>query len=335
MNKNEYYNGADILNADEPINFCVGNRSAGKSYYWKRYCVKRFIQAGEQFIYIRRRQADIDMAMPTFFEDIGNEFPGWHMEYKAGVIYLGFEDENVSPVGYAFALSMLHKVKSMPLEKVVNIIYDEFIPDNGQYLKPTDPAFEPQMLLSLYMTVARGYNKPIRDEVKIICIANLVSMYNPYFSFFGIDMTDKKKFHGQGVFCELFKNNAVSDEIRKSKIGAVLDNTRYGEYALDNKALADSNRHVIDKIPLNVRPWFCLYVYNWYMFLCDDLGRLYVRLGYDKTMKYKYFIIPPPDDNTAQNFRGDVVKACRAYYDRDAVYYLTGAVKSVIEGIIQ
>lgn len=70
-----YYNGAGVLNSGCPINFSIGNRSTGKSFYWKRYCIKRFIEAGKQFIYIRRNIVDIDVVKIHGLMISGRSFP--------------------------------------------------------------------------------------------------------------------------------------------------------------------------------------------------------------------------------------------------------------------
>ena len=57
------------------FNFIVGARGVGKTYGAKRYVIKKFIQSGEQFVYVRRYKDELKK-MKRFFEDIYQEFPG-------------------------------------------------------------------------------------------------------------------------------------------------------------------------------------------------------------------------------------------------------------------
>lgn len=330
----EYYNGATLLNANCPISFSVGGRSIGKSFYWKRYCVRQFLKNRSQFIYIRRNQVDVDLAVKTWADDIIQQMPNVAIWHEHGAFYLRDEiTGDVSLIGYAYSMSMLHKLKSMPLEQVNTIFYDEFIPDNLRYLKPNDPNYEPQLLLSLYMTVARGFDRPIRDEVKLICCANLVTMYNPYFSFFGIDLTNKKKQINNYVYAELVTMDSINTEIRKSKIGKILDACNYGAYALDNVPLQDVNSN-IEAPPKTARVIFQLYLYKWYQCLHDD-GCLYFREGYDRTFKENYKAVGLEAIEPVPWFKDDIFKMVLTYYKRDKIKYSKGAIKSALLGLFE
>lgn len=333
--KEKYYNGGDLLNANCPINFSIGNRSTGKSYYWKRYCIRRFLKYGEQFIYIRRHQVDIDISIKKFFSDISNEFRDYKFEASGGEFTI-IDCTGSEPVemvcGYYFPLSGLHKIKSIPFEEVETILFDEFIPENLQYLKPLDPAYESNLLLSLYLTVARGYNQVIRDSVKIICIANLITMYNPYFTFFNIDLTNKKKEIVNNVYAEIVTNDAVAKEIRESKIGAILECTEYGEYALNNVALKDDATHIV-KHPNGSIAFFEIYCYEWYICYLDLDGRCYFDKGYDETMKKKYKVVKCKDNEEIPWFKGDIVKTMKKLSENDMIYYGSMKIKATLAGL--
>lgn len=336
----EYYNGVNVLNADCPISFSLGNRSAGKSFYWKRYCIKKHLETGEQFIYLRRYQIDIDVCMDTFFDDISNVFPGWLFEKIGNRLYLYKENEagekyDVRCCGYTFPMSAVYKLKSIPFEQIKTIFFDEFIPENLQYLKPLEPTYEPNMLLSLYMTVARGYKKVIREDVKIICVANAVTLFNPYFSFFGIDLVSKKKVKKNGVYAELIENKSVVEEIRKTKIGKLLEQTNYGNYALGNQSYhdiySDINKHgKRDKA-------FCELFFNdeWYIAYVDFTKDIITfAKGYDKTLKQKYKLQDFETDDVVPYFTGDIVKFFRKMASENKIRYESMEIKSVLSGFI-
>lgn len=338
-----YYNGSGVLNSGCAVNFSIGNRSTGKSYYWKRYCIKRYLQHGEQFLYLRRNDADLDIAMPEWFDDIGHEFHGMGIEVKKGHIYIGKWDEDTGKLiekkccGYCHSMSRAGKLKSIPLERVNTIFYDEFIPEDGRYLKPSNPYYEPEMLLSIYMTVARGYGKVIRDDVRLIACANMITMYNPYFSMFGIDLTRKKRVKVNGVYAEKVTNKAVANEIRNSKIGKVLESTGYGKYVLDNESLVDDYSHLL-KPPKESRLMMQVYIHRWYQLYCEkEYGNnLYWVEGYDpyyRAETYKAVEIPGSDEIIPW-FKGNALKFCQDMYKLDTIYYDSMRTKMAVSGII-
>lgn len=332
-----YYNGASLLNADCPINFCIGNRSIGKSYYWKRYLFKQYVEKGKKFIYLRRHVNDIDMSAPTWFDDIGNVYPNYNVEFKGNIFYAkNLDIDTVDICGYAFALSMIHKLKSVPMEDVDFIFFDEFIPENLQYLKPLDPTYEPKLLLSVYLTVARGYKRPIRDEVKIICAANLITLYNPYFSFFSITIKPSKKQYNKivynNVYVEIVTLEETANLIRESKIGKVLENTSYGDYALSNVPLLDVESN-IKKRPQRCRVFFEIYLYKWYICYFDDYGNNYIAPGFDQNVKLKYKVTDVEGDNILW-FKGDIVRTMRKCVENNKLFYHDMETKSALMGLL-
>ena len=70
-----YYNGDKILNNPQPFNFLLGNRGTGKSFYWKRYLIRKWLKDRKQFIYVRRYKSDLDKIIPTLFDDVAPKFP--------------------------------------------------------------------------------------------------------------------------------------------------------------------------------------------------------------------------------------------------------------------
>lgn len=259
----KYYNGDKILNKDMPINFVIGNRSAGKSFYWKRYVIKRFLEKGEQFIYIRRFKSDIDSVIDTFFNDIQSKFPKVEFSIKNDTFYV-----NGEIAGYAIPVSTFSKYKSVMFDKVTTLMFDEFIPENGRYIGGRDkPFLEVESCMNFYQSVARGYGKPIREDVKFIFISNTVTMNNQYFWFFRIDKIlkpDTKFLTGNGFCLEIYKSDEISDKIKNSKFGKAIAGSSYDRYANDNAFYLDDNTF-IEKMEGK-----CWYKYN---VLCE--GTLY------------------------------------------------------------
>ena len=255
----KYYTCEKILSYNRIFNFVIGNRSAGKSYTFKRKCIKNFINKGEKFIYVRRYQIDIDNTAPVYFDDMYQEFPDYQFAYKKGEFYI-----NGEVAGYAIAVSMFLKCKSVAYPDVSMIVFDEFINEARDYIGGKDnPYLEPELCLNFYQSVARGYGKPIRENVKFVFISNSVSIVNPYFVYFNIDKylkEDTKFIKTDSWVLEQVTQTEIQEEIKKSQFGKLIANTKYGSYAIDNKYYLDTDEFIEDA-PKN--SWYmCTVIYD-------------------------------------------------------------------------
>lgn len=344
----EYFNLADAINSECMIRLICGNRSSGKSFSVKRRCMQLYFKQNRRFIYIRRTKTALAQAGPTFFGDISIKFdPDYRMEYKGNKFYIYRESERLRTqseggaikkeiCGYAYSIEELKNIKSVVFPNIGVIMYDEFIPDDLRYTHPNDLFFEPRSLLNILMTAARGINKVFDDTVECYCISNFVSRYNPYYTYFGVDMTGRNRVidRKNSIYACIDTNTYVSQAIANSKLGNLLKNTDYGEYALDNVALKDDPRHVLSKIG-NPRPVVQFYTMcDWYCACLANPPALIFRKMLDKDLKRRYrlgyggdFEIPWIDIETT--------KWVRSFYDRDIVYYDSQRTKNIIAGAFE
>lgn len=242
-NEVKYYDGQRILSFRKIFLFSIGNRSQGKSFYWKQRCIKDFLKHGSQFIYVRRTKTDIDETMKYWFNDIAFKFPGVSYEYKNGQIYL-----NGRHAGYAVPVSAFYKRKSIPYPKVELIFFDEFLPDDNRYLGgQRDYYYEPKQCKSFYQSVARGDGDVIRENCIFVFVANAISVVNPYFLYFGIDKKwnrNAKYIRGKQWILEISHNESVANAIRSSKFGELMAGTDYDKYSNDNKFMIDNTEFI-------------------------------------------------------------------------------------------
>ena len=109
----QFYDGTKLLslndiNGNKPeIYICTSNRSAGKTVYFSRYCVNRWIKYGEKFCLIYRYNYELDDVSDKFFKDIQSLFfPTYTMTSKRrakGIYHELFLNEK--PCGYAITLN--------------------------------------------------------------------------------------------------------------------------------------------------------------------------------------------------------------------------------------
>lgn len=218
------------LSYDKLFTFIIGARGVGKTFASKKHCINRFLKYGEEFIYVRRNKSDLKK-INLFFNDIREQFPDHKLEMKNGVMHI---DGKVA--GYSIPLSTSATQKSTPYPKVGWIIFDEFIIDKGyqRYLPNEVDAF-----LELYSTIAR-----LRD-VKVIFLSNAISVTNPYFTYFHLDITNNREFFTQGeIVVQLVKNEEYANAAKQTRFGKLIAGTDYSAYAVDNAFLRDSNEFI-------------------------------------------------------------------------------------------
>ena len=108
-----YYDGTKLLslldiNGKKPeIYICTTNRTGGKTTYFARLCVNRFLKHGEKFMLIFRFNYEIDDCSEKFFKDISRLFfNGYTMTNKrkaAGIYHELFLNDK--SCGYAVSLN--------------------------------------------------------------------------------------------------------------------------------------------------------------------------------------------------------------------------------------
>ena len=226
-------------------NFVVSNRGGGKTYGALKLGIRDFLKKGEQFIYLRRSEAELKMCKNNLFDAIiyNNEFPDIEIKQKGNIYYI-----NGLPACYMFAVSTAYKMKSIAFPKVTKIFYDEFIPLNGVYLRD-----EVLYMNELVNTVDRYQNK-----TKVFFLGNSISYVNPYFSYYGITIDNNKEFYqskNKMAVCQLFVDEDYQERAKNSNFGKLNAGTEYESYAINNEALMDNNAFIC-KRPTNTKLFF-------------------------------------------------------------------------------
>ena len=243
-NKNNfYYNITDIMGYNALFNYIIGERGVGKTFSAKEYVINKFIKKGEEFVYVRRYNTELEEAVGTstkqkFFEQIITA--GKFKEHKLTNTKDTFKiDGNIC--GYAIALSTSMILKSTSFDKVTTIIFDEFIIDKGCYHYLPN---EVEAFLELYETIARLRN------VKVLFLGNAISSSNPYFLYFDLSLpynSTHKIFKNGEILVNYIKNENYRAVKKASRFGKLIAGTKYSEYAIDNVMFRDSNTFVKKK----------------------------------------------------------------------------------------
>lgn len=245
VDKNIWYDKSRLLSYNSILNFLIGQRGGGKTYGFKTWSVDDFLKNGNQFLWLRRFKTELDgtssemSVVSRWMDDIQHLYPDIKVKLKNNVLYL-----NGQIAGYFGALSISEHWKSIPFERVNKVIFDEFLIRTGvgkQYLKN-----EAIIFLELMETVGR-----MREDVRFFLIGNALSFVNPYFTYFGIRPFTKGFYHDKerGLTVQLYSNKSFAEVKNKTRLGKLIKDTDFGDYAIGNEFLLDNERFIEDKHP--------------------------------------------------------------------------------------
>lgn len=232
-----YYDYSKILSYNAFINFLIGERGVGKTYGASKFVTSRFINKGEEFVYIRRYKSELQKAVPEFFKALINneEFKDHKLTTKGNKFII---DDKVA--GYSFSLSTAQSLKSTNFPKVKTIIFDEFIIEEGQnhYIKN-----EVENFLGMVESICR------MKDVRIFMLANAVTISNPYFIYFDLSLpynTDIKTYKDGLILVQYMYNKEYREAKAQTKFGKLTADTEYSKYANENNFRLD-NKNFIEK----------------------------------------------------------------------------------------
>ena len=229
-----YYDGTKLLSLKDidgntpEIYMVTTNRTGGKTTYFGRLMINRFLKRKEKFALLYRYAYEVDDCADKFFKDIGGLFfPDSTMTSK--IIGNGFARHLLldgEPCGYAFALNSADQIKkhSHLFSDVSAILFDEFQSENGDYCPKEISKFQ-----SVHMSIARGQHKQVR-YVPVYMLSNAVSLLNPYYIEFDIAsriQKDTKFMRGHGWVLEQGYVDSAARAQMQSGFVKAFSNTQY------------------------------------------------------------------------------------------------------------
>lgn len=248
----EFYDGGALLSKRDlngrlpEVIMCVGNRTAGKTYYYKRHLVRRFLRHSDKFVVLRRFSYEVKGTAQGFFKDLGEiEWPRSSMTQRP---LLGGQFSELLldgvPCGYVIPMSMADavKVNSSMFVDVSTMFLDEFQSETGKYAPNEIEKFQ-----SIRISVGRGGGKHARFVRCILC-ANTVTLFNPYFNFYGISqrLQNRTRFlRGDNWVLEQTFNESAA--LALTELHTDMD-SKHLSYAAGNKYLLDSEAFV-ERVP--------------------------------------------------------------------------------------
>lgn len=250
----EYYDGTKVLsmkdkNGKQPeLIFITSNRSAGKTTYFGRMLINRFIKHGKKFCLLYRYKYELTDVKESFFSEIGRLFfNDYFFETKARAkgsyleLYLIKKSDKDNPLlcGYAVPLNSSEQIRkrSHVFADVDTCLMDEFQSETNNYC-----ADEFNKFFSVHMSIARGGGKQVRF-VPVIMLSNCVTLLNPYYTALEISSSlkkDTKFYKGDGFVIEQAYNKNVAKKQEESAFARAFKNSKYSDYASQNIYLNDN-----------------------------------------------------------------------------------------------
>lgn len=262
-----YYDGTKLLsltdiNGNRPeIYMCTTNRTGGKTTYFERLVVNRFLDKREKFGLLYRYNYELDDCAEKFFKDIGELFfNGYTMTSKKrakGIyheLYL-----NGEPCGYAVSINSADQVKknSHFFSDVKRLIFDEFQSESNTYCPN-----EIKKFISVHTSMARGQGEQNR-YLPVYMLSNPVSIINPYYVELGISsrLTDETRFlRGDGFVLEQGFVESAADAQKSSGFNKAFARNSYIAYSSESVYLND-NKAFVDR-PQGVGRYMATLKYN-------------------------------------------------------------------------
>lgn len=245
----EYYSLDKLLSRNSVFNIVVGPRGNGKTYSAKKLVIKKAIQNGDEFVYLRRYQTEIK-GLGTWFGDVSKEFPEYvfRVNGKYAQMKLAVDADNKDipwqTIGYFLCLSKSQQYKSVPFPKVKWLLFDEFIIEQGyvHYLPNEVKAF-----LDMYSTIDRW-----QDRVRCILMGNSISVMNPYFLEWEIHPEDGVEFIAKNdgfITAQFCSDELFRDQVYQSRFGNFIRETDYGDYSAEGTFKDNSGTMIAGKPP--------------------------------------------------------------------------------------
>lgn len=262
-----YYDGTKLLsltdiNGNRPeIYMCTTNRTGGKTTYFGRLVVNRFLDKREKFGLLYRYNYELDDCAEKFFKDIGELFfNGYTMTSKKrakGIyheLYL-----NGEPCGYAVSINSADQVKknSHFFSDVKRLIFDEFQSESNTYCPN-----EIKKFISVHTSMARGQGEQNR-YLPVYMLSNPVSIINPYYVELGVSsrLSDETRFlRGDGFVLEQGFVESAADAQKSSGFNKAFARNSYVAYSSESVYLND-NKAFVDR-PQGVGRYMATLKYN-------------------------------------------------------------------------
>lgn len=243
----KYYDGTKLLSLKDldgqrpEIYMVTTNRTGGKTTYFGRYSVRRFINFNEKFALLYRFNYELDNVADKFFKDLKTLFfPSMEMTSKRlarGIFHELYLDDR--SCGYAITLNSADQLKrySHLFSDVDRILFDEFQSETNHYCDKEVKKFQ-----SIHTSIARGQGEQTR-YVPVYMMSNPVTLLNPYYSAMKIGsrlQSNTKFLRGNGWVLEQGYVDSAAKAMKQSGFAKAFAEDDYMKYSTEAVYLNDN-----------------------------------------------------------------------------------------------
>lgn len=343
-----YYDIADDLKK-YPDAWCyivVGGRNTGKTYGALKY----HLQQNLPTCFIKRTNKDVDLLClghrlgeksgnyevdlspyKSINRDLGTKVMAYKIDDGLGAFYHDHDGEPAGkPIAYLMSLNAVHKYKGFDLSECYSIIFDEFIPQAYERVSTK----EGEQLMELYKTVSRDRVERGKEELKLICLANAVNVFN--YTFDVLEVTDLvaemsiKHQHeiyieDRGIFIRLLETHEkMLAAEKKTGIYKAMGGTAWGRMAFGNEFAYNDFSNIKRQSLKNMKPMIKLsyrgkdyYIYSgpqgYYMTTAKNKCPFEYNL--DKEMDQRKFYVEHGIDLLSESIDGRMAFDTYSMYD--------------------
>ena len=347
----EYYDGTKLLSMKDiygnkpEIYMCTTNRTGGKTTYFGRLLVNRFLKRGDKFILLYRFKYELDDVANKFFKDIKTLFfNGFEMtdeKEQLGIYHTLHIENNTDKTygrstdgkfefkpgdrlecGYAISMNSADQLKknSHLFSDAKIMLFDEFQSETNKYCPD-----EVKKFISIHQSIARGQGEQAR-YLPVIMIGNPVSLINPYYVELDICARLRNDTHflrGDGFVLEQGFNKSASQAQKESGFNRAFSKNSYIEYSTEAIYLND-NLAFIEK-PEGRNRYICTVVFEGVEYALREYlieGIVYVDNSIDSTCPNK--VVLTTDDHK-ENFV--MLRRSEPIRNNMRFFYMQGAVR--------
>lgn len=240
----DYINVYDYIRPGYPFQVFMGGRGAGKTYSALRGCINDFKDTDRKFIYTRRMQTQIDIALDSDtrgeganpFKSLNKDF-GWNYGIRrivknlCGIYNRKYIQDKLSidgeKIGYATALSTIATLRGIDMSDADRWIYDEFCKERQEAVM----SGEFDALLNAYETFNRNREFKGEPPITLIMLSNTNDIYNPIIKGLGI-VSDLEKMSRSQKKDKLFPKRGLAVHLLDSPESFIRKKERTALYRL-------------------------------------------------------------------------------------------------------
>lgn len=354
MEERKYYDGTKLLsikdiNGNTPeIYMVTSNRTDGKTTYFNRLVMNRFIRTGKKFCLLYRYGYMLDDVSDKFFKNIGQlffkEYACVSEKRSKGIyhnIYIVKKEEiddreKWKHCGYALAINNGASIKNFShmFSDVESIVFDEFQAEFNGYCDK-----EIEKFMSIHTSIARGNGQQNRYVPVYMC-SNTLSTINPYFTALNISTRINKEtrfLRGNGFVLEIHYNKSAQESAEESAFNSAFKNSLYNEYQVKGGYVLDNKAFIEKKNGKNI--YMCTIVDNGNKYAVREYedGIIYVCKSVDESFKTVFSIdVNSHGENYVLIMRNImIIKRYRDYFDHGAIRFQTLECKDAFIRLIQ